>query len=95
MAELIGGRRGAWYGVVVVSRSEPRERWSCCRWLSSACGGGCGRNERNAVIIKKAVGGRVWCGRGSNAELANNDEEEVVGVCYGGICTVWCGGESG
>jgi hypothetical protein len=33
-----------------VSRSEPRERWSCCR-LSGCCGG---RNERNEVIIKMA-----------------------------------------
>jgi hypothetical protein len=28
---------------------------SCCR-LSSACGGGCGRNERNEEIIMKAGG---------------------------------------
>jgi hypothetical protein len=38
-----------------------------------------------------------WCGgRGSNAELANNDEGgQRIGVCYGGICTVGCGGETG
>jgi len=35
-------------------------------------------------------GGVSKCGRrGSNAELASNDEEgKDVGVCYGGICTV-------
>jgi hypothetical protein len=45
--------RGAWWERWC--RGEPRERWSCCR-LSSACGGGCGRNERNEVIITKAGG---------------------------------------
>jgi hypothetical protein len=51
--------------------------------------GGCERNEWNAAIIRAAAeGGRyVEEGRGSNAELANNDEggQKMEGVCYGGI----------
>jgi hypothetical protein len=39
---------------------------------------------------RKGGQGGGWCGRrGSNAELANNDEGgQRIGVCYGGICTV-------
>jgi hypothetical protein len=44
--------RGAWWECGV--EASPG-RGSCCR-LSSACCGGCGRNERNAVIITKAGG---------------------------------------
>lgn len=44
------------------------------------CGNYCGQQRR-----ADGVSG----GRGSNAELANNDEGgRMCGVCYGGICTV-------
>jgi hypothetical protein len=74
--------RGAWWWRV--SQGE-----MCCCRLGSV--GGCGRNEWNAAITKMA--GMVWwCGRGSNAELANNDEggQDVrVYVMAASVRLVW------
>jgi hypothetical protein len=50
---LSGVERGG--SVVSGFSGRAKGERSCCR-LSSACGGGCGRNERNEEIIMKAGG---------------------------------------
>ena len=77
------------FGVVVRRASQGREGvvvGSAVR----ACGG-CGRNEWNAAIIRGQQRRAGCVGGESNAELAENDNDEEgrrLGVCYGGICTV-------
>lgn len=52
--------------------------------------GGCGRNEWNAAIIRAAAEeeGAMWWEEAMLSLRARTREVNVLGVCYGGICTV-------